>query len=359
VIALVLSVLLLLVNGFFVALEFSLVAARRTRLEPLGDRGDRRAVRALRGMRELDLQLSGAQLGITMASLGLGFLAEPVLAEAIRSLLGRFVDLPEGVAHGIAFAASLTVVAYLHMVVGEMVPKSLALSAPEKTLLRVAGPKQAFLLVFRPVIRVLTEASNRLVRLCGVEPRSELAAGRTAAELATMLAESHDEGYIEDFAHDLLTGALDFAALRADSVMVARADVAIVASDATVAEVEQQVVATGHSRLPVAQGGDPDRIVGFVHAKDLLSLGPGAEDAPLPRDLVRRMLVVPRDRSLEDVLRSMRSTRIHVALVVDPDRTTAGLVTLEDLLEELVGEITDESDRLRPDAADRHAVGGP
>jgi CBS domain containing-hemolysin-like protein len=161
-----------------------------------------------------------------------------------------------------------------------------------------------------------------------------------------MLGESHDEGYIEEFAHELLTGVLDFSQRDAAFVMVPRDEVVSVRRSATVAEVEATMVESGHSRMPVVDH-DIDSMIGFVHSKDLLGLGPDDYDRPLPLRLVRRMLVVPRDRTLEDLLKAMRSERVHFALVTDPDRRTAGVVTLEDLLEELVGDILDESDRER------------
>lgn len=345
-IPLLLTIVLLVANGFFVAWEFGLVGSRREKIEPLATAGSKRAQAALAGMGDLNMQLAGAQLGITMASLGIGFVSEPALAGWFEHLVEGRIDVPSGVIHTVSFVIALTIVVFLHMVIGEMVPKNATLADPERTLMWTALPAKGYLWLFRPLVWSLNHLSNIGIRLFGVEPRDELSAVHTAEELAVMLGESHDEGYIEEFAHELLTGVLDFSARDAAFVMVPRDQIVTVPRSATAAEVERTMVESGHSRVPVVDH-DIDSVIGFVHSKDLLALGPDELDRPLPLRLVRRMLVVPRDRSLEDLLVSMRSARVHFALVVDADRRTAGVATLEDLLEELVGDILDESDRER------------
>ena len=238
------------------------------------------------------------------------------------------------------------------MVIGEVVPKNLALAGPERALLWMAPVSRAYLRIFRPIVWLLQRLANAGVRLLKVEPRDELTSAHTAEELAVMVAESHEGGLIESFAHDLLAGVLDFGDRDVSSVMVPRDDVVAVSRGQTVAEIEQVVVRSGHSRLPVVDA-DVDAVLGFVHAKDLLTLPPEAHGQPLPLRIVRRMLVVPADRSLEDLLLSMRRARIHFAVVVDDARRTLGVVTLEDLLEELVGDILDETDSLGPPPAGR------
>lgn len=337
------AVALLLANGYFVAYEFAVVGSRRTRLEPLAASGDRRAARALRAIRSVNLQLSGAQLGITMASLGLGAVAEPALAQLFH---GVFADLgmSDALAHTIAFAVALTIVVFLHMVIGEMVPKNIALTEPEQTLVVLAPLNRLYLAVFGIFVRLLTALANLGMRIVRVEPREEMASAHTAQQLATMLAQSRREGAIEDFAAELMTGVLDFGELKAADVMVPREEIHFLRRTATVEEAEQLVLEVGHTRLPLV-GRDLDDVRGFVHAKDLLSLTPADARRPLPSSLVRRMLVVPGERSVEDLLLTMRRARVHFALVVAGDGRTRGLVTLEDLLEELVGEIMDETDR--------------
>lgn len=341
--ALVAAALLILANAFFVAVEFALVASRQTRIEPLAAEGSRSARAALAAMQDLNLQLAGAQLGITLASVLLGFVGEPAVAALVEAPIRVVFDPPEAVLHGVSVVLALGIVVFLHMVLGEMVPKNLAIAGPERSLLVLALPNQVYVTLFRPVIRVLTGMANGISRLFGVEPRSEVATVHTAEEFAAMLAHSHAEGLIEPFERDLLTGVLDFEDRRVDAVMVPRASVVTLPAGATVADAERLAVTSGHSRLPVVASDDGE-LTGFVHAKDLLMLSPTAWDRPVPERVVRRMLRVPPERTLGDLLVAMRTARVHVAVVVDPAGAALGLVTLEDLLEELVGDIRDESD---------------
>lgn len=343
IVPLLLAVLLLAANGFFVAVEFSLIASRRTRLEALADEGNVSARIGLGAIRELSLQLAGAQLGITMASLGLGAVAEPALSHLFESGFDVVGGVPEGLTRAVSFVVALTVVVFLHMVVGEMVPKNIAIAGPERTLLALARANRAYVALFRPAIRLLNALANAGVRLLRVEPRDELEAAATAEEIAMMLGASREVGLIEEVAHDLLTGALDFGDRPVSSVMVRRADVVAVSRESTVEEAERVILATGHSRLPVTRR-DLDDIIGFVHAKDLLTLTPGAQGRPLPLSRIRRMLVLPASRTIQDALLAMRRARVHFAMVTDDDDRTAGIVTLEDIIEDLVGDITDESD---------------
>jgi CBS domain containing-hemolysin-like protein len=343
--ALLAAVALLVANGFFVAYEFAVVGSRRTKLETSAGEGDRRAQRALGAVSEVNLQLSGAQLGITMASLGLGAVAEPAVARLLQDVFG-WTGISEALSHTLAFVVALTIVVFLHMVVGEMVPKNIALTGPESTLMSTVSLNRAYMVVFGPRVRALTWIADHGVRLFGLEPRAELMSAHTAEELASMLAASRREGVIEDFAADLMTGVLDFGGLAAGDVMVPRHEISYVRRAATAAETERLLLERGHSRLPVV-GRDLDDVQGFIHSKDLLTLSAEEAERPLPPRMVRRMLVVPTERSLEDLLLSMRRTRVHFALVVDEAGATRGLVTLEDLLEELVGDILDESDRER------------
>ena len=334
-------VALLLVNGFFVALEFALVGSRRSRLEPLAAGGDRGARRGLDAIGELSVQLAGAQLGITVASLLLGLVGEPAMAHLLSLLVEHVPGVPDGVVHPVSFVVGLTLVVFAHMVLGEMVPKNLTLAHPERTLRQVTGPNRLYLAVARPVVGVLNAMANAGVRLLGVEPRDELASAHTAEELAVLVAASREEGAIEGFAGELLSGVLDFGGQQVSEVMVARERIRALPRTVTVAEAERTVLAEGHSRLPVLGTGGLDDVLGFLHAKDLLTLPEDARDRPVPARLIRRMLVVPRRRSLEDLLLAMRRSRVHFALVVEEDGTTAGIVTLDDLLEELVGDIVD------------------
>lgn len=341
---LLLGLLLLVANGFFVAMEFSVLASRRTKLEAMAEDGSSRARAALASMRHLNLQLAGAQLGVTMASLLLGFVLEPTVSGLLEDGIAHLGHPPEGLVHTLGFVVGLTIVAFLHMVVGEMVPKNIALASPERTLMALSLPNRAYVLVFGPLLRVLNALVNAGVRLLGVEPRDELATAASAQELAAMLGESREEGLIEDVAHQLLTGALHLQDRRVASVMVPRAEVVWLPRTATPAEAEAMVVASGLTRLLVA-GEGLDDLLGFLHAKDLLTVDGPARHRPLPLGRIRRMVVLPDSTLLDDALVVMQRERLHVAVVTDRTGATAGIASLEDVIEALVGDIRDESDR--------------
>lgn len=341
--AIVISIALLAANGAFVAKEFALIASRRTKLEGLAESGSLSARLALEAAGDLPTQLASSQLGVTMASLGLGAVAEPLVADALENLFD-LVGLPARLAATVALVIGLGVVVFFHMVIGEMVPKYVSFADPERVLTAVAIPNRVYVGVFRPLIRVLRWMGDTGTRLVGVEPRSDLATVATAEDIASMLAASREEGLIEEMAHDLLSGALDFGERPVRQVIVRRDGITFVSRDAAVAEAEQVIVRSGHSRVLVV-GRDLDDVVGFVHAKDLLTVPKDARDRPIPLARIRRVLILPEQQPLDDVLLAMRRSRTHVAVVVDGERNVVGLVTLEDVLEELVGDIRDESDR--------------
>ena len=340
---LLIAILLLIANGFFVGAEFALIAARRSRIEQLAQEGDKKAQVALRSVRELSFMLAGAQLGITMASLGLGAIAEPAVAGLVESALESTVELAPAALHTISFVLALSIVVFFHMVIGEMAPKNIAIAKPEGTALWIARPFRLYTNIFRPFIHLLNGMANSGVRMLGVEPKDELSSVHTSDEIGLMIAESARGGVIDKFEHRLLEGAIQFSERDAASVMVPRTDLVAVPLDATHEEIEKVIVETGHSRLPV-YAEDLDHVVGFFHAKDLLKVKDHERDRPLAQRLIRQMLVVPESRQLHPLLLDMRRQRRHFALVIEEHGGTAGVVTLEDLLEELVGEIRDEHD---------------
>jgi CBS domain containing-hemolysin-like protein len=341
--ALLAGVVLLAVNGFFVAAEFALLAARRSRLEQLAVEGDSRARSALAGVKELSLMLAGAQLGITMASLGLGAVTEPAVHHGLEELL-QGTALPAGVSTALSLTLALGLVVFLHMVVGEMAPKSWAISHPEESALILAKPFRGFTLVLRPFIWFLNTAANAVVRAVGVTPRGALAHTHSASDLALLLDESVVQGTLPAEQHELLSRALDLPQLDAEAVMVPRNDVVALPVEAGVAEVERVASRTGRSRIPVYDG-DLDRVRGIVHVKDLLALDPAGRERTRAGDLARPALITPESRPVEDLMLDMREARQHVAIVVDEYGTVTGLVALEDLIEEIIGEFEDESDR--------------
>jgi magnesium and cobalt exporter, CNNM family len=340
--AVLIGLLLLGANGFFVAAEFALLASRRSRIEQLAQAGDVAASYALAGIRELSLMLAGAQLGITMASLGLGALTEPSLHHGLETLLDA-VGVPPAAGGGIAFAVALGIVSFLHMVVGEMAPKSWAISHPERSALLLARPFRAFALVVRPFINLLNLLANGVVRLCGVTPQDELAQVHAPSELLLLLEESAREGTLPAEQQTLLSRALDLSGLDAQAVMIPRRDVVAVPTHAGVEELERVASDTGLSRFPVYDG-DLDRIIGVLHVKDLLVLPPEARATTTAAALVKPALLTPESRALEDLLLDMREQRQHIAIVVDEYGDVSGIVALEDVLEELIGEFEDESD---------------
>ncbi|HYN36582.1 MAG TPA: hemolysin family protein [Actinomycetota bacterium] len=339
---LVAALLLLLANGFFVGAEFALIAARQSKIEQLADEGRRTASVAHKLIRELTLSLAGAQLGITMCSLGLGYVAEPAVAHLIESGLSSW-EIPDGVLHPVSFTIALTIITFLHMVVGEMAPKNVAIAEPEKSILWVALPFRVFVTIFRPIIHVLNAIANAGVRVLRIEPINEYVSAHTAAEIGYMVKESARHGALHGSEERLLSGAAGFGERDATAAMIPRTEIVAVPEDATPADVEGAAFASGHTRFPIFRG-DLDDILGFVHVKDLLRIDQGDRDKPLPRWMIRQMLVVPESLNLHPLLIMMRRERRHLALVVDEHGGTAGIVTLEDLLEELVGEIRDEYD---------------
>jgi CBS domain containing-hemolysin-like protein len=342
--SLAVAVGLLGLNGFFVAAEFALLASRRSRIEQLAADGDRRARHALSGLRELTLMLAGAQLGITMCSLGLGAVAEPAVANIIEGALGEWFTLTDTARHIIAFTIALSIVVFLHMVVGEMAPKSWAIAHPEQSSLRLARPFRAFVGVFRPIIWLMNWLANAVVRAVGVEPQDERAMAHSPSDLLLLIEESADHGDIAAQEHELLARTLVLSGLTAADAMTVRRDIVAVPVEATAAEAAAEAHRTGRTRVVVHEG-DLDHIRGFVHAKDLLRLPHGTWPTTRAESLCRPIMVTHEHHRLEDLLLEMRTDRHHIALVVDEHGTVVGLVTLEDVIEELIGDFDDESDR--------------
>jgi CBS domain containing-hemolysin-like protein len=334
-VALGIAVVLLAANGFFVGAEFALLASRQSRLEQLEAAGDRGAKQALEGIRHLSLMLAGAQLGITMASLGLGAVAEPAVASLLRDAF-HALGVPERLLHPVSFAVALGIVVFLHMVVGEMAPKSWAIADPERAALRLARPFRAFVLVLRPVIRALNASANAFVRLCGVTPQDERAMAHSPADLALLLHESVEEGTIDEGEVEVFSNALRLSGLQADSAMTPRESVVSVLAGDGVDAIEGAARRSGRSRLLVV-GTDLDDVHGVVHVRDVLLLDADQRAGATAADLVRPVLVGYENQALEDLLLDMRSQRRRFAVVVDDLGSVAGVVTLQGLLEALIG----------------------
>ncbi len=333
--ALVTTVLLLLGNGFFVGAEFALIAARRTQLEPLAEAGSKRAATALRAMNQIPLMIAGAQLGITVCSLGLGAIAEPALAGLIEGPF-KAVGLPDQLVHPVAFVLALGVVVFLHTVVGEMVPKNISIAGPEAAVLWLGPPMLWFSQMTKPLLVALKWMSRKLLGLIGIVSPDAVKSVYTADELANLVAESRTEGLLDADDHQRITGALTLTKRKADSVMVPWDEVHTVTEDVSPAALEVLATNVRRSRFPVVDRSTL-AILGFVHVKDVLGADGQARREPLPRSALRPLTIVPPDMSLADLLLLMRRERAHFVLVSE-GQTPLGVVTLDDVLNAVVGE---------------------
>lgn len=327
------------------AAEFALVAADRGRLDALADAGDRRARTARNVMRRAAFHLSGVQFGITVASLLLGFVAEPSIAHLIEPALGSF--LSHGAAAVIGVIIALVLATFLEMVIGELVPKSLAIASPERAALLLAPALRIYSAIFGPLITVLNNAANGVVRALGIEPKEELESVRSLAELGLLIEASAEEGTIADAASRLFARSIRFTEKCAADVLVPRVELHGIAADAMVSDLVTLSVQTGHSRFPVFRT-DLDDIVGVVLVKSVHPLAPAERATTRVGAIMGPVDVVPETRALQPLLHDMQASRNHLMVVVDEYGGTSGIVTLEDLLEEIVGEIDDEYDPLTP-----------
>ncbi|MEW6153753.1 MAG: hemolysin family protein, partial [Actinomycetota bacterium] len=334
---------LILANGWFVAMEFAFVAARRGRLQEAAATGDAKAAIAVKVHERLSFMLSGAQLGITVTSLIVGFIAEPAIGRLLEPLVGR-LGVSEGATTGVAFGIAFALATSSQMVFGELAPKNLAIAKPEPLARGLARGTWLFIRIAGPLIRFFDSSANRLLRALGIEPVEELRDTVGTEELDLIVEESARRGTLSEAEANRLARAIDFQKLRAADAMVPRTRVISVAADASGREL-RDLLRDGHSRFAVtAPGGDLDDVVGVVHARDLLTLPREARDAARVSTLMREPTVVPDSLGLGEVLVALRRARTELAVVVDEYGGTAGIVTLEDVVEELVGDISDESD---------------
>ncbi|MFE6668441.1 hemolysin family protein [Streptomyces sp. NPDC057697] len=333
--------LLILANGFFVAAEFGLVTVERPDAERAAAEGDRRARTVVQALRELSFQLSGTQLGITITSLVVGMLAEPALAQLLEGPLTA-TGLPGGAVPGVSVVIGMMAASAVQMVIGELVPKNWAVSRPLQVARFVAGPQHRFSAAFRPVISLLNTVANRLVRLLGVEPTDELASARTPGELVSLARHSAEAGTLEQDTADLFVRTLSLAGLTAQHVMTPRVKVSALQSSATAQDVLNLTRATGLSRFPVYRERI-DEVIGMIHLKDALAV-PAQDRLRTPAGRIAvPPLLVPETLPVEQLLQRLRKEQ-PIAVVVDEYGGTAGVVTLEDIIEELVGEVRDEHD---------------
>ncbi|GAA0421732.1 hemolysin family protein [Streptomyces luteireticuli] len=338
---LALTVLLTLACAVFVAAEFSLTTVERGELEHAAEAGDRHARGALRAVKGLTFQLSGAQLGITVTGLVIGMISKPSLAKLLTGPV-EAVGLPRPVASSVALALGTILSTVVLMVVGELVPKNWAISRPLPVARAVAGPQRAFSRLFRPLIRHLNNTANRMLHRMGIEPAEELATARGPRELAALARHSARQGALEADTADLFIRTLSLADLTAGHVMTPRVQVTLLDDRATVEDVANATRATGLSRFPVYRGS-PDSVIGIAHIKDVLAV-PADERPQQPvTALLREPLFVPQSLTVDRLLDRLSAKR-SMAVVIDEYGGTAGVVTLEDIVEEVVGEVRDEHD---------------
>jgi CBS domain containing-hemolysin-like protein len=352
VLLLVLLLVLVAVNGFFVAAEFALVRSRRGKLEQLADEGEAGAEAVVNQLDEIDESLSACQVGITMASIGIGFLGEPSLAKLLEPLFG---GLSSGAAVGLSVAIAFAIVTAVHISIGEQVPKMLAINDAERIARRVSRPLDWFKLATAPVTMALSAISNSIVRLFGVDP-TDIEEHHTSEDLKMIIDRSRLGGTLDPGEAGMLGGVFHLHEQEAREVMTPIPAVVTVDAAETVETALRRCVTSGHTRLVAIEDDNPDRVKGIVHNNSLARLymsdGPEAKIAPLVRDAV----IVPETRPLDDLLHDLQVQRTSLSVVVDEYGRTVGIVTVEDILEEVVGEIEDETDPRA--AALRRLAGG-
>jgi CBS domain containing-hemolysin-like protein len=327
-------------TGFYVAGEFALITVDRNRMEHLAVGGDARSQSVLSALKRLSFHLSGAQLGITVTSLLVGFIVEPTIGRAMAPLVA---EVAPGASLEISTTLALVFATAVQMVLGELMPKNLAISRPESLALGIATPFRVANGLFGPIIEGLNAAANWTVRRLGIEPREELAGVRSVQELERLIYSSRQEGVLPEEEFSLLARSISFGDKTADDALVPRVSVVSVKVTDTLGDLVRIAVATGHSRFPVC-GRDIDDVVGLALVKDSYRF-PADQRSDIPvTEIMQEALFVPESRPLESLLAEMRRQRRHLAIVVDEFGGTSGVITLEDLLEEIVGEIDDEYD---------------
>ena len=333
------------INAFFVAAEYAIIRVRATRIEELVSSGVRRASAARDVLRRLDDSISACQLGITLASLGLGWIGEPAFEHLLEPAFAFLGAASVAAAHTVAIVVSFLIIMFLHVVLGELVPKTIAITHTENVALLVAWPLRIFRFFFYPLIVFMKGTAGLVVRALGLTPPSEASVAHSEAELRMILAVSRQTGVLSEAHGRLLSAALDFPDRAVRQLMVPRADILYLDLKWGYDENRRRALEYGHTRLPLCDDG-VDNVIGIVHVKDLFM---AAESAPPNmRALARPPLYFPEAASIQQVLSRFQKLRVHLGVVVDEYGGTAGLVTLEDVLEELIGEIQDEFDQESP-----------
>lgn len=335
-------------NGFFVAAEFALVKVRDSQLTFLAAQGHRRARMARHLVAHLDTYLSAAQLGITLASLALGWIGEPIFADLLKPVFDGLGVASEHTRHTVSFLVGFTVITFLHIVAGEMAPKSLAIRMPVETSLWVAYPFHWFYIAMKPFIHALNHSAQWLLRLVGIEAASEHDGAHSEEELRLMFDANQRHAGGSKLGREIVLNALDLRHRVAREVMRPRAEITVLNTQAGIAECLEVAEKTRYSRFPLCEGGDVDRTLGVVHIKDLFAMRLKARTGADLAVVARKLIYVPPTARLERLLQLLLDRRLHLAVVVDEYGGTVGLVTLENIIEEVVGQIQDEFDQEKP-----------
>ncbi|MFJ2115872.1 MULTISPECIES: hemolysin family protein [unclassified Streptomyces] len=336
------ALLLVLANGFFVGAEFALVSVRRSQIEPHAALGSARARQVLHGLENLPQMMAAAQFGITVCSLTLGAVAEPTVAKLLEPVF-HAVHMPEGLIHPLGYVIALALVVFLHLVIGEMVPKNLAMAAPERTALRLGPALVGFARLCRPVTAGLGACARLVLMAFRVEPKDEVEAVFTSEQLNRLVEDSGQAGLLEPEAQERLEDALELGSRPVTDVLLTRASLVAVTPAVTPREIEELTVRTGYSRFPVCAEGS-GAFMGFLHVKDVLDLE--ARERAVPQHVWRPMATLRAELPLDDALTVMRRAATHLAQVADASGRVLGLVALEDVLEMLVGEVRDPSHKV-------------
>jgi CBS domain containing-hemolysin-like protein len=334
-------VVLLAINAFFVGAEFAIISARRSQIEPRAEAGSRPAKTALWAMENATLMLAACQLGITVCSLLILNVSEPAIHHLIEQPL-HLVGLPEQMVSVASFVIALLLVTFLHVIFGEMVPKNISFSLPERAALLLAPPLVFVATIFRPVIVALNATANGALHLLRIEPKNEATSSFTVDEVANIVAQSTREGILTDTT-GALTAAFEFTTKKAQDVAVAMENLVSLPEDATPADVERAVAQHGFSRYVLLNAAQEPS--GYVHLKDVIDLEDGEFMEPVPPKRIRQLISIFRTTDLEDALATMRRSGVHVARVFDETGATQGVMFLEDIIEELVGEVQDATRR--------------
>jgi CBS domain containing-hemolysin-like protein len=360
----VLALFLVALNGLFVAAEFGLVKIRSTQVDGLVREGRRSSGLLKKATEKLDAYLSVCQLGITISSLGLGWIGEPAFKHLLEPLFVA-LSVPDGATDAIAFAVAFATITFLHVVFGELAPKSVAIARAEGTSLFVAPFMRFFYYLFYPGVVVFNGVANAVVKLFGVPPASETEEEHSEEELRLIIGRSTDQGVLNTGERHMLEGVFELEDTPAREVMVPRPDVVSLPADMPLRELFSVIASGEHTRYPVHEEGSPDRIVGAVHAKDVMRAveeAGGLRARATAEEVMREVLTVPENRRVDDVLQDLKGHRLHMAIVIDEWGSFEGIVTMEDIVEEIVGEIRDEFDgedpsvRENPDGS--YSMGG-